>query len=151
MASLALAAGIITPDQDRGSYRAQYLGNLNGKILRIDAETGDGLASNPFYDPANPRSPQSRIWSYGLRNPYRIVLRPGSGAHLPEAGQPGAIYIGDVGNGAWEELDVATKGGENFGWPILEGLLLNWRFFITEVPPNLMAPNPLFESGGCDQ
>lgn len=151
MASLALAAGIITPDQDRGSYRAQYLGNLNGKILRIDAETGDGLASNPFYDPANPRSPQSRIWSYGLRNPYRIVLRPGSGSHSPEAGQPGAIYIGDVGNGAWEELDVATKGGENFGWPILEGLLLNWRFFITEVPPNLMAPNPLFESGGCDQ
>ncbi len=151
MASLALEAGIITPDQDRGSYRAQYLGNLNGKILRIDPETGDGLASNPYFDPTNPRSPQSRIWVYGLRNPYRFIARPESGSHYPDEGRPGALYIGDVGNGAWEELDVSTVGGENFGWPIMEGYYLHWSFFITDAPPNVMAPNPLYGSGGCEE
>ena len=151
MATPALEAGIITPDQDLGSYRAQYMGNLNGKILRIDPNTGNGLPSNPFYDPANPRAPQSRVWVYGLRNAYRFITRPETGSHYPDAGQPGALYIGDVGNGAWEELNVSTQGGENFGWPILEGLLLNWSFFIADVPSNVMAPNPLFNGGGCDQ
>lgn len=151
MASLALEAGIITPDQDRGSYRAQYLGNLNGKILRIDPETGDGLSSNPYFDAANPRSPQSRVWVYGLRNPYRFIARPESGSHYPDEGQPGVLYIGDVGNGAWEELDVSINGGENFGWPIMEGYYLHWSFFITEAPPNVMAPNPLYGSGGCEE
>lgn len=151
MASAALAAGIITPDQDLGSYRAQYLGNLNGKILRIDPETGDGLASNPYYDSANPRAPQSRVWAYGLRNPYRFICRPETGTHYPDAGQPGALYIGDVGNGAWEELDVAPKGGENFGWPIMEGYYLHWSFYIADVPANTMAPNPLYNTAGCDE
>lgn len=151
MASLALEAGIITPDQDRGSYRAQYLGNLNGKILRIDPETGDGLSSNPFYDASQPRAPQSRVWVYGLRNPYRFVTRPETGSHYPDEGRPGVLYIGDVGNGAWEELDVSMEGGENFGWPILEGYYLHWSFYIADVPPNVMAPNPLFGTGGCDE
>lgn len=151
MASLALEAGIITPDQDRGSYRAQYLGNLNGKILRIDPETGDGLPSNPFFDPANPRAPQSRVWVYGLRNPYRFIARPESGSHYPDEGKPGVLYIGDVGNGAWEELDVSVTGGENFGWPIMEGYYLHWSFFITDAPPNVMAPNPLYGAGGCEE
>lgn len=151
MASLALEAGIITPDQDRGSYRAQYLGNLNGKILRIDPESGDGLSSNPYYDPSKPRSPQSRVWVYGLRNPYRFISRPESGSHYPDEGRPGVLYIGDVGNGAWEELDVSITGGENFGWPIMEGYYLHWSFFIADAPPNAMAPNPLFGSGGCEE
>lgn len=151
MASLALEAGIITPDQDRGSYRAQYLGNLNGKILRIDPETGDGLASNPFFDPADPRAPQSRVWVYGLRNPYRFICRPESGSHYPNEGRPGALYIGDVGNGAWEELDVSITGGENFGWPIMEGYYLHWSFFIADAPPNVMAPNPFYGTGGCEE
>lgn len=151
MASAALAAGIITPDQDLGSYRAQYLGNLNGKILRIDPETGDGLSSNPYYDPTQPRAPQSRVWVYGLRNPYRFICRPETGTHYPDAGQPGVLYIGDVGNGAWEEMDVAPKGGENFGWPIMEGYYLHWSFFIADVPPNVMAPNPLYNTAGCDE
>ena len=49
--SQALELGIIGLDQDLGSYKSQYLGSYSGKILRIDAKNGDGLASNPFFDP----------------------------------------------------------------------------------------------------
>ena len=150
LVSGAIARGILSADQDVGSYRAQYLGNYNGKILRIDPETGDGLPSNPFFDPEHPRSRKSRIWAYGLRNPYRFSVRPSSGSHFPEDGRPGVLYIGDVGNGAWEELNIAESGGQNFGWPIMEGHGGNWPFYTSDVPFNQMAPNPLFGSG-CDQ
>lgn len=145
----AITAGILTPDQDVGSYRAQYLGNYNGKILRIDPDTGDGLASNPFYDPEAPRSPQSRIWTYGLRNPYRIMVRPETGSHYPADGNPGIIYAGDVGNGGWEEINIVERGGQNFGWPITEGLNLNTAFLNTAAPPNKMAPNRYYQNGAC--
>jgi len=146
----ALELGIITEDQDLGSYRAQYLGNLNGKVLRIDAETGDGLPSNPYFDAAAPRSPQSRVWLRGLRNPYRIVLEPETGSHYAAEGDPGTLLIGDVGNGSWEELNRAETGGLNFGWPLIEGINLMWAFWSKEVPENPMAPNPLYGQG-CDQ
>lgn len=145
----ALAAGVITPDQDVGSYRAQYLGSYNGKIIRIDPETGDGLPSNPFYDPAAPRSAKSRIWAYGLRNPYRIMVRPETGSHYPADGKPGVIYAGDVGNGAWEELNIITRGGQNFGWPITEGLHYNWDFQKMPAPLNHLAPNKYYNDGAC--
>lgn len=150
MVTPALEAGIITPDQDIGSYKAQYLGSYSGKILRIDPETGNGLNSNPYYDAEQPRSPQSRTWAWGLRNPYRINIRPNTGSHLPEEGQPGTIYVGDVGNGAWEELDIVENGGENFGWPIMEGIRAHWPYYSYEPPYNQMRPNPLYGSG-CDE
>lgn len=149
-ATQAIQYGIITPDQNVGSYKAQYLGSYNGKILRLDPETGDGLPSNPFFDPEQPRSPQSRTWALGFRNPYRIGIRPETGSHYPVDGNPGVIYAGDVGNGAWEELDIITEGGMNFGWPVFEGNLLMWSFFINDVPDNQLAPNPLY-GNGCEQ
>lgn len=150
MASAAIARGIISPDQDLGSYRAQYLANYNGKILRIDSHTGDGLPTNPFFDPARPRSPQSRIWAWGLRNPYRFTVRPNTGSHFPEDGRPGILYVGDVGNGSWEEIDIVKSGGQNFGWPIMEAHGIHWPYASLPAPPNPMAPNPLFGEG-CDQ
>lgn len=146
--SAAIAAGILTPDQDVGSYRSQYLGNYNGKILRIDATTGDGPSSNPFFNADAPRSARSRIWAYGLRNPYRMALRPNTGSHYAADGQPGMLYIGDVGNAGWEEINVAAHGGQNFGWPITEGLEPNWAFMFEPHPANPMAPNA-FHSYGC--
>lgn len=151
MASQAIQTGIMTPDQDLGSYRALYSGSLNGKILRIDPATGDGLPSNPYFNPAAPRSPQSRIWLSGLRNPYRIALRPGTGNHYPQFGDPGVIYIGDVGNGQWEELNIAETGGLNFGWPVYEGYYWDWNFYVAGSNPHPDAVNPLFNSGGCNQ
>ena len=148
--SAALEDGIIAEDQDIGSYKSQYLGSYSGKVIRIDPETGDGLASNPFYDAAAPRSPQSRIWALGFRNPYRISVKPNTGSHYPEDGDPGTIMVGDVGNGKWEELNIVKRGGQNFGWPIFEGNGRMWGFQVADVPENKMAPNPLF-GAGCDQ
>jgi glucose/arabinose dehydrogenase/PKD repeat protein len=151
MASKALELGIISEDMDIGSYRSQYKGAYSGKILRIDAATGDGLPSNPFYDPKQARAPISRIWALGFRNPYRIVLQPETGSHYAADGAPGIILVGDVGNGAWEELNVVTKGGQNFGWPIMEGIDLNWSFWTADVPADPLSPNPLFQTDSCDQ
>src|SRR4029078_5313856 len=53
---------------------------------------------------------RSKIWAYGLRNPYRFNFRPGTSTP----------YIGDVGWNTWEEVNVGAAGG-NFGWPCYEG------------------------------
>ena len=93
----ALDYGIIGADQNIGVLRSQYLGSLSGKLVRLDPETGDGLPSNPFWDPANPRSVRSRTWALGLRNPYRFSLKPGSGSHDPADAQPGNLLPGGRG------------------------------------------------------
>jgi glucose/arabinose dehydrogenase len=113
-------SGRTDPYEDIGAFRAQYIGSLGGKILRINPADGLGYPSNPFYD-GNPASVKSRVWAYGLRNPFRMCVRPGSGSSDPAVGHPGTIYLGDVGWDWWEEFDVATQGGRNFGWPCYEG------------------------------
>jgi PKD repeat protein/glucose/arabinose dehydrogenase len=144
----ALADGIIDARQDVGAFRAQLLDSLSGKILRLDPATGDGVPSNPFYSAGAPRSARSRIWAFGLRNPFRMTVRPGTGEHDPVAGNPGAIYVGDVGYEAWEDIDVVTGPAQNFGWPIFEGMTLQAGYFAAKTA-NQSAPNPLFGSGGC--
>ncbi|TKB58556.1 LamG-like jellyroll fold domain-containing protein [Ferrimonas aestuarii] len=118
----ALDDGIFTPEENVGSYRAQLIESLNGKIIRIDPATGNGLPSNPFYQPLEPRSASSRLWSLGLRNPYRMALMPETGSHDISQGDPGVLVVGDVGNDTWEELNVVNAPGQNFGWPLFEGL-----------------------------
>lgn len=146
----AIDDGIITADQAVDQYKSQYLNSLNGKVLRIDSETGDGLPSNPFFDEENSRSARSRVWNLGLRNPYRMVMRPESGSHFANEGNPGVLFIGDVGEGSWEELNISKNGGENFGWPIIEGLNFNWGTQNRPTPDNPITVNPLFETGQCD-
>ena len=143
----ALADGILAPFEDVGALRAQMVQSHSGKILRIDPETGDGLASNPFYDAAHPRDPRSRVWALGNRNPFRMTIRPGTGASNPGVGDPGTLYIGDVGWLTFEELNVAPAGGFNFGWPLFEGLVSNSNFQLATTA-NLLAPNPL-AGGAC--
>ena len=58
------------------SLRSQMLESTAGKVLRIDPNTGYGVPGNPFYDPAKPSSSRSKVWSYGMRNPFRITLNP---------------------------------------------------------------------------
>ncbi len=128
-----LSEGIITPEQNIGAFRSQSLDSLNGKLLRIDSATGNGLPTNPYYDPAAPDSARSRIWALGLRNPYRFAIKPESGGHETEEGDPGIIMVGDVGWSTWEELNVVTAPGQNFGWPLYEGM---------DQQPNYWAVKP---------
>ncbi|NOT30181.1 MAG: PKD domain-containing protein [Planctomycetes bacterium] len=107
------AAGRTPLDQDVGSFRSQYDNTLCGKVLRLDAASGLGLADNPFYT-GDPADLLSRVWARGLRNPFRFSLLPGSGPRE-------ALFISDVGWNAWEEVNLCA-GGENFGWPCFEGM-----------------------------
>jgi glucose/arabinose dehydrogenase len=96
--------------------RGQSLADLLGSILRIQPLEADGYAvpaDNPF---AGTPDARPEIWSYGLRNPWRIDFDPATGD----------LYVADVGERQWEEVSVsaATAGagrGSNFGWRIMEG------------------------------
>lgn len=147
-ASDALAFGVMKPDEDVGLFRSLYLDSHNGKVLRINPETGDGFPSNPFYDPDAPRSARSRVWAYGFRNPFRMALRSGTGGHDPSEGNPGVLYVGDVGGGQWEEINIVDQAGLNFGWPLKEGIIPVWENWNAPTL-NLGAKNPLFGVNGC--
>jgi glucose/arabinose dehydrogenase len=92
---------------------AQSLDTLLGKLLRVDVDHGDPYAipvDNPFA--AGGGLPE--IWAYGLRNPWRFSFDR----------LTGDLYIGDVGQGEWEEIDylpAGSPGGTNFGWDYYEG------------------------------
>lgn len=102
---------------------AQDITSLKGKMLRINVDgapvEGDDLcgliqnygipASNPYVDSAG----CDEIWSYGLRNPWRFSFDR----------ETGDMYIGDVGQNTWEEIDFEppATGGRNYGWSCREG------------------------------
>ena len=144
--SLGKALGIIDSISDVGSYRSQMLDSYSGKILRIDPITGLGVASNPFFDPEEANSPRSKIWALGLRSPFRMRVRPGSGSKHPSDGQPGSIYVGDVGSNQFEELNIITEPGRNLGWPTYEGYFKNEGFTRQQIL-NRSVMNPLQDSG----
>lgn len=146
----ALAERIIRTNENVGAFRAQMVNSLSGKILRIDPDTGDGIPGNPFFDVAHPHSTRSRVWSLGLRNPFRMTLRPGTGSTNRADANPGVLYIGDVGLQTYEDLNVATAGGQNFGWPLYEGLTTLAIYRNSDVG-NRDAPNPLYGTKGCNQ
>jgi len=147
---VAFSNGIIRAAEDVGAMRSQLLNCHNGKMLRIDPSTGNGVPSNPFYDPAAPRSPKSRVWALGLRNPYRMTRKPGTGSTDPAAADPGVFYIGDVGMGTWEETNVCSEGGMNFGWPIFEGFEQN-PGYAPALTANQDVPNPFYDGIMCTQ
>lgn len=102
--------GAISDALTEYALRSQDVDSLNGKTVRIDPQTGDGLPGNPYYDPANPRSARSRVWARGFRNPFKFAIHPVTGVPL----------VGDVGWWTYEWL-VRAPAGANFGWPCMEG------------------------------
>jgi hypothetical protein len=142
----AVAEGLIPPKADVGAWRAQLVDGLNGRILRLDPATGDGMPTNPWFDPAALRSGASRTWVLGLRNPCRFALLPGSGQPDPLDADPGTLLVGDVGAEAYEELDLVPGPGLNFGWPLREGFA---PYLLPPGPDNLDAPDLLSGAGGC--
>jgi glucose/arabinose dehydrogenase len=94
----------------------QRLDTLLGKLLRIDVDEEGGGAEyaippdNPFVGREGARP---EIWAYGLRNPWRFTFDR----------ETGDLWIGDVGQGAWEEIDRLgpDEAGANLGWNVMEG------------------------------
>lgn len=95
---------------------AQNLNTYHGKILRINPD-GSAPEDNPF-NTVGATEQQKRVWAYGLRNPYTISFQPGTGR----------LFVNDVGANTWEEINDATTGGLNFGWPSAEGNSSNPAF-----------------------
>jgi glucose/arabinose dehydrogenase len=82
----ALDAGIIPIEQEVGSFRSQQPQSYSGNILRINPSNGEGYPSNPYFDSDQPNSAISKTWAFGFRNPFRCVLRPGTGSIDPTDG-----------------------------------------------------------------
>ena len=147
-AAQALTEGMIRPEENVGAFRSQMVNSFSGKILRMDPITGNGIPSNPFYDATAPRAPRSRVWALGLRNPYRMTLKPGTGSTNPSDGNVGTLFIGDVGWSTWEEASVCSEPGQNFGWPLFEGLEPH-AGYAAAITENKDHPNPLFNGTSC--
>jgi len=119
----------------------QKLSSLLGKILRIEPRPVGGRpygvpADNPFVGRGGARP---EIWAYGLRNPWRFSFDPARGD----------LWIGDVGQNAWEEVDVmpAGKSGLNFGWSLREG---RHAFKDNQSAPSKGLTEPVLEYGRGD-
>jgi uncharacterized repeat protein (TIGR01451 family) len=110
----------ILPTAEGGALRSQSLRRgtgepvvLNGAILRVDPNTGLASSNNPLISSSDANA--RRIVGYGLRNPFRFTIRPGTTE----------IWAGDVGWDTWEEINQVTNPTAspvtNFGWPCYEG------------------------------
>ena len=136
---------------------AQDISNLYGKIHRIDVDTA--TEENPYAipddnpyaaasrvdpagfeirDPANYHpDAQPSIWAWGLRNPWQFSFDP----------ENGDLYITDVGQNAWEEINyqaAGTEGGQNYGWDWLEGTHC-YPESITDCPRQQLGVLPVAE------
>lgn len=125
--------------------RAQDMGQLLGKMLRLDVNPAGGLpadcgsgvtnysipANNPF---VGVTGSCNEIWASGLRNPWRFSFDR----------QLGDMVIGDVGQGTWEEIDwqpASSPGGENYGWRCYEG---NAPYNLSGCGPSSQYTFPVF-------
>ena len=113
---------------------AQNTGTLLGKILRLDVDSAEPYtvpSDNPF---------GNEIWAYGLRNPWRVTFDSATGD----------LFIGDVGQNQWEEIDylpAGSPGGTNFGWDYREGA----HPYDGNAPSGLTDPVAEYshQEGGC--
>ncbi len=112
----------------------QSLGTFLGKILRIDVDQGDPYAipaDNPFIG----QQAKPEIWAYGLRNPWRFSFDRDTGD----------LFIGDVGQNRWEEIDflpAGSLGGMDFGWNYYEA---NHRYSDQAPPASFVWIAPVAE------
>jgi len=113
---------------------AQNLDTYHGKLLRINKD-GSVPSGNPFTTGSEQRK---RVWAYGLRNPYTFAVHP----------ETGRILVNDVGQNTWEEINDATTGGKNFGWPTTEGTF-NPSTYPTYTNPIYVYPHGAGDGNGC--
>lgn len=129
--------------------RAQDTSSLLGKILRIDPNNIDGVGNDGYTIPpgnpyANFAGARPEIWAIGLRNPWRFTFD-----------SFGNLWIADVGQNSWEEIDIAPGSGLaegpislNFGWSAYEG---NHRLNSDVIVQNVIEPVYEYphENGAC--
>jgi glucose/arabinose dehydrogenase len=128
---VALGDGGLAGDPHKNG---QNTTSLLGKILRLDVNNGTPYSipvDNPF---------GSEVWAYGLRNPWRISFDRVTGD----------LWIGDVGQGQWEEVDYlpsSWEGGANFGWSVMEGS----HAYDSEPQSGMLLPAMEYShaEGGC--
>jgi glucose/arabinose dehydrogenase len=122
---------------------AQNINVLLGKILRIDIDQPNGGVpyssppSNPFFGAI---AGADEIYAYGMRNPWRYAFDRTTGQ----------LWVGDVGQGAREEIDIITNGG-NYGWRVMEGMICNPSFNGGSCTPPVGSTLPIADyahSGG---
>jgi glucose/arabinose dehydrogenase len=113
-----VGAVLTPPTAEGGALRSQDLRTpgdpvtLDGAVIRVNPATGAAMPDNPLAGHADPNA--RRIIAYGLRNPFRANVRPGTSE----------LWLGDVGWNEWEEInriDNPTGPVKNFGWPCYEG------------------------------
>jgi glucose/arabinose dehydrogenase len=112
------------------NHAAQKPNELLGKMLRVDVNVPDSHAVGyqvPADNPFAGGGARPEIWAFGLRNPWRYSFDD------PARGGTGALLIGDVGQGRWEEVDYEppNRAGRNYGWRNREGAHDN----VTSSPP----------------
>ena len=151
------------PTAEAGSLHAQDLltmsdpVGLDGSVIRIDPQTGAGASGNPLSSSGDANA--RRIIAEGLRNPFRIAVRPGKND----------VWVGDVGWHTWEEINhiaLPEAAVANFGWPCYEGtspqpswqgLQLNLCQTLYGSPPGTVTNpvltynhgNPVVAGDGC--
>ena len=131
-----------TGDGGNEPANGQNLNVLLGKMLRIDPDHAPAPSTAPYtIPPGNPfagTTPgRDEIWSYGLRNPWRFSFDSATGA----------LVIGDVGEGAWEEINYRPQAigggrGTNFGWTDCEGNRIHGSSDPCNLPGHV---NPVFQ------
>ncbi len=115
----------------------QNINVLLGKILRIDIDHPNGgipyssPPTNPFFGATQGAD---EIYAYGMRNPFRFSFDRGTGQ----------LYVGDVGQGAREEIDIVTLGG-NYGWRVMEGMICNPNINLGVCTPPPGSILPIFD------
>ena len=107
--TLFLAVG-----NDNVNSNSQDLDIYKGKVLRINPDFSIP-AGNPY---TSGTTEKQRVWAYGIRNPWTLAIQPGTGK----------LFMNDVGEATWEEINDASTGGKNFGWPTAEGMSSNSAF-----------------------
>lgn len=125
-------------------FTAQQLDNHLGKILRLEITNENGVAgyrvpANNPYNMSYTYWNAQHVWALGLRNPWGFFFDP----------ETGDMYIPDTGEASWEEINfipAGSRGGQNFGWPIWEGMhcvnfYTNGACAETGVPPVAEYPH----------
>ncbi|MCP3920138.1 MAG: PQQ-dependent sugar dehydrogenase [bacterium] len=125
------------PGDFAGGLIAQDTFSRLGKILRLDTDAPPSFepANNPF---AGGVGGDPLVWAYGLRNPHGFSFDA----------LTGELFIGDVGNLQNEELDRepnSSPGGENYGWPCLEGTFVSAPAMSEPICQGLSSVGPWFE------